>query len=196
MIDNDISAVVERKTFDNMVYDINRIQVLHQQLNELSVYKHAAVVIESQYGDFLSSEKIGKYSSVANMARALAEITVVHPNLPIIYAGNRKEGNHWVLRFFEGVLKKQSDETNNFIATVVAKTRGTKSAPLWLRVKKVILEEMPNEFVFTDIKSHFDTLSDSQVRSQLAELKKQQVIQNQGRGRASKWVKLQNRFKD
>ena len=58
----------------------------------MSVYKHAAVVIESQYGDFLSSEKIGKYSSVANMARALAEITVVHPNLPIIYAGNRKEG--------------------------------------------------------------------------------------------------------
>lgn len=79
---------------------------------------------------------------------------------------------------------------------MAAKTRSAKSAPLWLRVKKVILEEMPNEFSFVDIKSHFDTLSDGQVRSQLLELKKQQVIQNEGRGKASKWVKLQNRFKD
>ncbi|MED7789271.1 ERCC4 domain-containing protein [Francisella sp. 19X1-34] len=196
LIDNDMSAVVERKTFDNMVSDISRIQVLHQQLNELSTYNHSAVVIEAQYGDFLSSEKIGKYSSVANMARALAEITVVHPNLPIIYAGNRKEANHWSLRFFEGVLKKQIGETNNLIATVAAKTRNTKADPLWLRVKKVILEEMPNEFIFTDIKSHFTTLSDGQVRTQLSQLKKQEVIQNEGRGKASKWIKLQNRFKD
>ncbi|WP_150468006.1 ERCC4 domain-containing protein [Francisella sp. SYW-9] len=196
LIDNDISAVVERKTFDNMVSDISRIQVLHQQLNELSTYNHSAVVIEAQYGDFLSSVKIGKYSSVANMARASAEITVVHPNLPIIYAGNRKEVNHWSLRFFEGVLKKQIGETNNLIATVAAKARNTKADPLWLRVKKVILEEMPNEFTFTDIKSHFTTLSDGQVRTQLSQLKKQEVIRNEGRGKVSKWIKLQNRFKD
>ena len=196
LIDNEISAIVERKTFDNMVSDISKIQVLHQQLNELSVHSHIAIVIEAQYGDFLSSEKVGKYSSVAHMARALAEITVVHPGLPIIYAGNRKEANHWALKFFEGVLKKQTDETNNVIATAVAKTRTKKSDPLWLKVKKVILDEMPNEFTFSDLKIHLPNLSDSQIRSQLTELKKQEVIQNEGRGKASKWIKLQSRFKD
>lgn len=130
------------------------------------------------------------------MARALAEITVVHPSLPIIYAGNRKEANHWALKFFEGVLKKQTDETNNIIATAVAKTRTKKSDPLWLKVKKVILDEMPNEFTFPDLKIHLPNLSDSQIRSQLSELKKQEVVQNEGRGKASKWIKLQSRFKD
>ncbi|WP_188618954.1 ERCC4 domain-containing protein, partial [Cysteiniphilum litorale] len=120
MLDNEIEAIVERKTFDNMLSDIAKIQVLHQQLTELSTYRHAAVVIEAQYGDFLSSDKIGKYSSPAHMGRALAELSVLHPNLPIIYAGNRKEANHWSLRFFEAVLKKHNDPTNDAIATAVA----------------------------------------------------------------------------
>ena len=52
MIEHEIHALVERKTLDNMLSDISQIQVLHQQLTELSAYRHAALVIEAQYSDF------------------------------------------------------------------------------------------------------------------------------------------------
>ncbi|WP_150468910.1 ERCC4 domain-containing protein [Cysteiniphilum sp. SYW-8] len=191
MLDNEIEAIVERKTFDNMLSDIAKIQVLHQQLTELSTYRHAAVVIEAQYGDFLSSDKIGKYSSPAHMGRALAELSVLHPNLPIIYAGNRKEANHWSLRFFEAVLKKHNDPTNDAIATAVAKTRTTKSTPLWLKVKKAILQEMPNEFTFADLKNHLSDLTDQQIRSQLYKLRDDNIVKSEGKARAVKWLKIQ-----
>ncbi len=187
----EIKAVVERKTFENMLGDIGKIQVLHQQLTELSMYPHAALVIEAQYGDFLSSDRIGKWSSVAHMGRALAEITVLHPKLPIIFAGNRKQGNHWSLRFFEGVLKKLSDPTNDAIATAVAKTRGKVSQdnPIWLQVKRAVLDEMPHEFKFVDLSHHLKHLKSDQVRTQLYKLRENGAVEQVGKGRASKWVK-------
>ncbi|HEY9053312.1 MAG TPA: ERCC4 domain-containing protein, partial [Rectinemataceae bacterium] len=48
-----IVALVERKTFDNLLGDFGSIVVLHQTLRELSGYDSAAVVIEARYGDFL-----------------------------------------------------------------------------------------------------------------------------------------------
>ena len=190
MIDNDIEAVVERKTFDNMLSDIARIQVLHQQLTELSTYRHSALVIEAQYGDFLSNDKVGKYSSAAHMGRALAELSVLHPALSIIYAGNRKEANHWTLRFFEGVLKKHNDPTNDAIAKAVAQTRTTKSMPLWLKVKQAIFQEMPDEFSFSDLKHHLSELTDQQIRTQLYKLRDNGTIKAEGKSRATKWVKV------
>jgi hypothetical protein len=190
MVDNEIAALVERKTFQNMLSDISKIQVLHQQLTELSIYNHAAVVIEAQYGDFLSTKKIGEWSSVAHMGRALAELSVLHPHLPIIYAGNRKEANYWSLRFFEAILKKQSDPGNDMIAITVAKTRTTKSMPLWLKVKKAVLEEMPNEFTFADLKYHLSALTEQQIRIQLYKLRDDGMIEKQGNSRGSTWVKL------
>lgn len=190
MVDNEIAALVERKTFHNMLSDISKIQVLHQQLTELSIYNHAAVVIEAQYGDFLSTKKIGEWSSVAHMGRALAELSVLHTTLPIIYAGNRKEANYWSLRFFEAILKKQSDPSNDMIAITVAKTRTTKSMPLWLKVKKAVLEEMPNEFTFADLKYHLSAFTEQQIRTQLYKLRDDEMIEKQGNSRGSIWVKL------
>lgn len=194
MIEHDIHAVVERKTFENMVSDIGRIQVLHQQFNELSTYTHAAVVIEAQYGDFMVAEKIGKYVSVAQMVRALAELSALHPTLPIIYAGNRKEANHWALRFFEAVLKKHNDPTNDAIATAIAKTRTAKSDPVWLKVKKAVLDEMPNEFTFADLRHHLSALTAQQIRPHLHQLRDNELVKVEGKGRATKWIKLANRI--
>ena len=190
IIDNEIEAVIERKTFDNLLGDISKIQVLHQQLTELSTYKHKAMVIEAQYGDFLSSEKIGKYMSVAQISRALAEISVLHHNLPIIFAGNRKEANYWSLKFFEGVFKKHHDPTNEVIAKAVAGARTSKSNPVWLKVKKAIFEEMPNEFSVNDIKHYLSEVSASQIRAQMKKLQDEGLIQNTGKGRPMKWVKV------
>ena len=190
MVDNEIHALVERKTLDNMLSDVARIQILHQQLTELSTYRHAAIVIEAQYGDFLSSERIGKWKSVAHMGRIFAEISVLHPNLPIIFAGNRKQANHWSLRFFEAVLKKQSDPTNDAISTAVAKTRVSQSTPLWLQVKRAIKEEMPSEFAFADLKHYLSDLTDQQIRGQLQRLKKDKIVEKSGTGRNAVWLQV------
>jgi len=191
-IENEIVAIVERKTFDNMLSDIARIQVLHQQLSELSSYPHAAVIIEAQYGDFFIAEKIREWKSVAHIGRALAELSVIHNNLPIIYAGNRKEANHWALRFFEAVLKKQSDPTNDAIAKAIAKTRTSKSNPLWLKVKKVIIEEMPDRFQITDLKNQLPSLTDQQIRNQLYKLCDESIIKKEGKARTTVWCKMTN----
>ena len=193
MVDHEIHALVERKTFDNMLSDIARIQVLHQQFTELSTYRHAAIVIEAQYGDFLSTERIGKWQSVAHMGRVFAEISVLHPNLPIIFAGNRKQANHWTLRFFEAVLKKQSDHTNNAIATAVAKTRTSQSTPLWLQVKHAIQEEMPDQFAFADLKHYLAGLTQQQIRTQLQRLKKENTLAQEGTGRNAVWRKVKQK---
>lgn len=47
LLNDEIVAVVERKTFDNMLSDAGQIQLLHQQLTELSLYPHVALVIEA-----------------------------------------------------------------------------------------------------------------------------------------------------
>lgn len=192
-IENEIVAVVERKTFDNMLSDIARVQVLHQQLSELSSYPHAAVIIEAQYGDFFIAEKIREWKSVAHIGRALAELSVIHNNLPIIYAGNRKEANHWALRYFEAVLKRQTDPTNDAIAKVIAKTRTSKSNPIWLKIKKVIIEEMPDEFHISDLKNQLPSLTTQQIRSQLYKLCDELIIKKEGKARSTIWCKIINK---
>jgi hypothetical protein len=49
-----ILAVVERKTFDGLLADFGKLDVLRQQVLELTAFEHHAVVIEARYEDFLS----------------------------------------------------------------------------------------------------------------------------------------------
>ncbi len=92
MNDHNIVAVVERKTFDNMRAELGKIQVMHQRLHELALYPHAALIIESQYNDFLDPSRVKPYSA-AYASKVIAEITAAHPTLPVIFAGNRKDAN-------------------------------------------------------------------------------------------------------
>lgn len=81
-----IAAVVERKTFDNLLSEFGRMPVFHQQLGELSAYKHSAIVIEANYSDFLNPDKV-KYYQPAFTAKAIAELYALHPALTIVFAG-------------------------------------------------------------------------------------------------------------
>ena len=98
-----VLAVVERKSFDNLLTDVGAIQVLHQQLADLASHDRPALVIEAQYGDFLDPARVRGRWPAAHLARVLAEIAALHPRLPVIYAGNRKLANIWVERFFRAV---------------------------------------------------------------------------------------------
>ena len=98
LTDDRVSAVVERKSFDNLLGDIGAIQALHGVCADLASHPRAALVVEAQYGDFLDERKVRGRWPVAHLARVLAELSALHPALPIIYAGNRKLANLWAER--------------------------------------------------------------------------------------------------
>jgi hypothetical protein len=51
-------AVVERKSFDNLLSETAAINGLHQSLAALAAYARAALVIEAKYADFLDPDRI------------------------------------------------------------------------------------------------------------------------------------------
>ena len=98
-------AVVERKTFDNMLADFGVLPLLHQRLMELASHENNALVIEAPYEDFLSPAKLHHYSP-AFCAAAIAELYVNYPNLRITFCSNRKTANAWTASFFAAVWEK------------------------------------------------------------------------------------------
>jgi len=56
-----IAAIVERKTRDNLLHEFGRMSIFHRQLTELEAYRHAALVIEANYSDFLHPRKMTYY---------------------------------------------------------------------------------------------------------------------------------------
>ncbi|MCD6454345.1 MAG: ERCC4 domain-containing protein [Candidatus Aminicenantes bacterium] len=109
MSGDEIIAVVERKTFNNIISEFGNLAVFYQKLAELESYKNSALVIEANYSDFLSSKKI-KYYTPSFCAKVFAEISALFPNLKIIFAGNRKLAREWTLRFFVAINSHQNKE--------------------------------------------------------------------------------------
>jgi len=100
--DDDVLAVVERKTFDNLLADFGVMAALHQQLLELSACRNHSLVIEAPYEDFLTPTKLHHFSATF-CARAIAELYAAHPALRIVFCSNRKLANLWTQHFFTAV---------------------------------------------------------------------------------------------
>jgi hypothetical protein len=103
-------AVVERKTFDNLMADFGTMPVLHQRLAELAAQENHALVIEASYADFLNPKKVHYYTP-AFCAKAIAELFAFHPKLRIVFCLNRKTANEWTRHFFQ-VLHSLKQEKN------------------------------------------------------------------------------------
>ena len=99
---DDIIALVERKTLDNLLSDFGMMPVLHQKLAELATYQNNAMVIEVPYADFLNPAKVHHYTA-GFCAKAVGELHALHPNLRIIYCANRKVANEWTRHYFAAV---------------------------------------------------------------------------------------------
>ena len=103
LVDGDaIIAVVERKTFENLLADFGTMPVLHQRLLELTACEHHALVVEAPYEDFLDSRKVHHYTPTF-CAAAIAEFYAAHPRLRIIFCANRKTANEWTRNYFAAV---------------------------------------------------------------------------------------------
>jgi hypothetical protein len=120
-------AVVERKTFANLLGDIGALRSLHQRLAELASQPRAALVIEAQYADFLDAERVRPWPP-AHVARVLAEIAAIHPRLPLVFAGNRKLANHWALGWFTAVAADHAKAAPLFVSDVLARWDGPQTA--------------------------------------------------------------------
>ena len=111
LMDGDnVLAVVERKTLDNLLADFGTMPVLHQKLTELAAQNNHALVIEAPYADFINPKKVHHYTATF-CARVIAELYALHPNLRIVFCANRKVANEWTRHFFQAVWSlKQGNE--------------------------------------------------------------------------------------
>jgi len=193
--DNGLLAVVERKTFENLLAEFGRMSIFHQALGELEKYSHSALVVEAMYADFLKPEKL-KYYPPAFAAKAIGELHAMHPSLNIIFAGNRKLAGEWTLRFFAAVKAHEEDVPHPKVAEAVAQYNSgqdRQSQPSWrggayYEVRKTI-EEMTEQFTFSVLREVCPDVLDSTLRRALSDLKKEGTITCQGKGRKSYWEK-------
>ncbi|MGQ0537947.1 MAG: ERCC4 domain-containing protein [Gemmatimonadaceae bacterium] len=105
-----IMALIERKSFDNLVSDLGAIQALHHQFAHLARSPAAAVVVEARYGDFLDERRLTGRWPPSFVGRALAELGAAHPRLPLVFAGSRKLANVWAYRFFNACAGRAEGE--------------------------------------------------------------------------------------
>jgi hypothetical protein len=193
-----ILAVVERKTFQNLIGDFSRIAMLHQILRDLESLPHPALVIEADYGDFLNPEKLEHSYKPGYCYRALAELQAMHPKLPIIFARTRKEANLWTYGFFRAVYQKYVQEAAEHPTELTAEPVAPYVADL--RLEQRILELVRNAgqgssdaeasqegIPFTEIRDALGDVDDAHLKRALQSLRKRGLVTATGRGKTRRW---------
>ncbi|MGA2382886.1 MAG: ERCC4 domain-containing protein [Gemmatimonadales bacterium] len=183
-------AVVERKSFDNLLADIGSIQALHHQLEDLARLPAAALVIEAQYGDFLDERRLAGRWPAAHMARSLAELTALHPHLPVVFAGNRKLANAWCASFFAACATREASPQIELVREALAEyvvEPGVQG--LEARVRAVALES-EGAFTLREIASLVPEISIVRLRRVLDQLVEEGMLAHPGRGRGARWVRV------
>lgn len=185
-------AVVERKTFANLLHEFGNLKKFHQQLYELQGYRYSAVVLEATYADFLNADKL-KYYQPAFAKKALAEIQTIHPSLPLIYAGGRKYAIEWTRSFFTSIkgTTQQSQQLPDRVAESVA-TYGVSrnlNGGIETEVTRFILDNAGQQVSIQTLRDNFPTLTDTSIRRVLAKLRANNQIRLEGRGKQAKWEK-------
>jgi len=106
--DGGIRALVERKTFENLLADFGTMPVLHQRLIELAAHENHALVVEAPYESFLDSGRVHHYSP-SFCAAAIAEMYALYPRLRLVFCANRKTANEWTRNYFAALSRQDGD---------------------------------------------------------------------------------------
>ena len=183
-------AVVERKSFDNLLADIGAIQALHHQFEDLGRLPAAAVVIEAQYGDFLDERRLAGRWPAAHLARVLAELAALHPRLPIVFAGNRKLANAWCARFFAACAAREAAPQLDLVReTLAAYQAEPGGAGIDARIRDAALILAGGEFAARDLVSEVGEVPAARIRRVLAQMAEEGLLRRVGRGRGTRWTK-------
>lgn len=180
-------ATVERKSFDNMVSDVGAVQALHHHLSQLSARPGAALVIEAQYADFLDERRVAGRWPVVHLARVLAELSALHPGLPIVFAGNRKLANVWCERYFAACARREASPQLDLVREAIAGYRPGEAADLDERIRLEALRLAESPFPTAAMVARFPEAPASRVRRVLAQLKREGVLETTGRGPGMRW---------
>jgi hypothetical protein len=190
-----ILAVVERKTFDNILSDFGRIGPLHQTLRELEAMAHPALVIEAYYGDFMNQKRLKGRWPPSHGYRLMAELQALHPALPIVFAGTRKEANLWTFGYFRAILKRRNLEREGSGAAAEAlppygpKPREEGGSRL-KRLEEAVLEALastPDGLGISKLGGLFPDADRKRLLSALGALKAHGLADCVGKGRAACW---------
>ncbi len=186
--DETILAVVERKTFDNLIADFNRIRILHQNLQELATLPHPAVVIEAYYGDFMNRDRLAGRYLPSHGYRVLSELQAMHPALPFIFAGTRKEANLWTYGFFRAVNKLhiQQQESQETLLTAEPVVPYVSSIHLENRIIQM-LQDTPEGLTSKELQKLFPDADTMLVKRTLLLLKKRGRILGTRQGSCNCW---------
>jgi len=164
LIDNQIVSVVERKRFDDLLRMMTNMSELNLIISELKVYRFSAVVIEADYSDFLKPEKL-KVVSASMGRKIIAELFAYHPEVQIVFARNRKLGNEWTRAYFEAVWAICKQPKSEVVSEVVDKYQQlTLDGGLDFRIRKFILENLPENFSFKDINNNFSEIDKRRIK--------------------------------
>ncbi|GIX41106.1 MAG: hypothetical protein KatS3mg129_0839 [Leptospiraceae bacterium] len=183
LIENDeILSIVERKTFDNLIHDFKNLNIFHKQLYELETYKHSALVIEANYSDFLNPKYV-KFFKVSYIASLIANLFYQHPNLKIIFAGNRKLAIEWTINYFKEIKKnyiinQQSSLWNTGEKDIVYYKNNFKGG-LYYEIKFYILNHFKSEDYFNlkVLYNHFSYVDKKIVYNQVQRLLRENLLE-------------------
>ncbi len=188
MHENSIAAVVERKSFDNMLAELYRMSLFHQSLRELTAFPNAALVIEGQYNDFLSPKHLKNRCKPGFCFRALAEIHVMHPKLQIIYAGTRKDANLWTWGFFKAVHRRMVQEQSTEYNPVVAERTPAYVTDQLSTKLFAELGRCPEGKTLIELENTYPEADAGILKRILAKLVKQHMLVTEGRGKNRVWL--------
>lgn len=184
------AAVVERKSYDNLLAEAGAIQALHQQLADLASRPPSALVIEADYRDFLDPARLKGRWPAAHLARVLAELSALHPGLPVIFAGNRKLANLWTYRFFGAVAARVADVGPALVRELELRydrvPRGTGIAE---RIRSAALEDLPAPFAFAELAARLPDVPAARVRAELDRMRREGRVLRTGAGRGARWMR-------
>lgn len=188
--DGRVVAVVERKTFDNLLADLGAVQALHHQLADLASHERAALVVEAQFGDFLDPGRLRGRWPAAFVEKVLVELTAMHPKLPIVFAGNRKLANRWTHQFFLAVASQAEDPQISLVREVGGRYElEPRTEGLDGEISAAVLAEQ-EPFELAALARRFPHVPQTRVRRVLNELRRQGRATCTGRGRAARWCSL------
>lgn len=183
-----VTAVVERKSFDNLLTDFGAIQALHHQLADLASVSVAALVIEAQYADFLDPRRLRGRWPATHAARVLGELSALHPQLPIVYAGNRKVANAWTHQFFLSLAARREAPSPQLVMEAVARYDAFPRGPgLDEQIRHAALHEIPAPFPIAALAARFPDATAPRLRRVVDQLRKEGRLARVGAGRGARW---------
>lgn len=185
-----VLAAVERKTFDNLLSDFGRIGPLHQTLRELSGFPYAALVVEADYGDFLDPRRLKDRWPASHGYRVIAELQVMHPRLPFIFARTRKEANLWTYGFFRAVTKRRHKEAVDGEAPLTAEPVVPYSTSY--RLEERVMEILSSEkdgLTLKELAERFPDADAKGIKKTLSLLRSRGKAECTARGRNARWIR-------